>query len=93
MPAENPVRRTKTARELAAQLGVSERTIRNVVAEPRHEFEARARARRDRAVKLRTQGLKYKEIAEEMEISVGAVGRLLHDARKLRGGRTAGQIA
>ena len=93
MPAENPVRRTKTARELAAQLGVSERTIRNVVAEPRHEFEARARTRRDQAVKLRTQGLKYKEIAEEMGISVGAVGRLLHDARKLQEGRTAAQIA
>ncbi|AUM20133.1 replication protein RepB (plasmid) [Rhodococcus ruber] len=93
MPAENPVRRTKTARELAAQLGVSERTIRNVVAEPRHEFEARARARRDHAVKLRTEGLKYKEIAEEMGISVGAVGRLLHDARKLQGRRTAAQIA
>ena len=34
-------------------------------------------------MELRQQGLKYKEIAEEMGISTGAVGRLLHDARKL----------
>ncbi|MFZ2172512.1 MAG: sigma factor-like helix-turn-helix DNA-binding protein [Rhodococcus sp. (in: high G+C Gram-positive bacteria)] len=81
MPAENPVRRAKTAKEMAARLGVSERTIRNVVAEPRAEFEARAEARRRRAVELREQGLKYREIAEEMGISTGAVGKLLHDAR------------
>jgi DNA-binding CsgD family transcriptional regulator len=82
MPAENPVRRSKTAKELAARLGVSERTIRNVVAEPRAEFEARAKARRQRAVELREQGLKYREIAEEMGCSVGTVGTLLHHARK-----------
>ena len=83
MPAENPIRRTRTAKEMAAQLGVSERTIRNVVAEPRDEYEGRARARRNRVVLLRKQGMKYKDIAEEMGISTGAVGRILHDARKL----------
>jgi DNA-directed RNA polymerase specialized sigma24 family protein len=82
MPAENPVRRSKTAKEMAARLGVSERTIRNVVAEPREEFEARAQARRQRAVELREQGLKYREIAEELSCSVGTVGTLLHHARK-----------
>ncbi|RYH22504.1 MAG: replication protein RepB, partial [Alcaligenaceae bacterium] len=43
----------------------------------------RAKARRDRAVELRAQGLKYRQIAEMMGISTGTVGRLLHDARKL----------
>lgn len=82
MPAENPIRRTKTAKEMAARLGVSERTIRNVVAEPRAEFLARTAVNRRRAVELREQGLKYREIAVEMGISMGAVGKLLHDARK-----------
>ncbi len=82
MAAENPVRRTKTARELAERLGVSVRTIRKIAAEPREEFEARARQRREHAAKLRASGLKYKEIAEEMGISTGAVGALLHEARK-----------
>ncbi len=82
MPAENQTRRTKTAKEMAERLGVSERTIRNIVAESRDSYQARAAERRDMAVKLREQGMKYREIAEEMEISTGAVGRLLHDAKK-----------
>lgn len=82
MPAENQTRRTKTAKELAERMGVSERTIRNIVAEPWDDYLARAAERRDTAVKLREQGMKYREIAEEMEISTGAVGRLLHDAKK-----------
>lgn len=82
MAAENPVRRTKTARELAERLGVSVRTIRKIAAEPREEFEDRARQRRERAAELRASGLKYKEIAAEMGISTGAVGALLHEARK-----------
>lgn len=82
MAAENPVRRTKTAREMAERLGVSVRTVRKIVAEPRDEFENRARERREKAAELRASGLKYKEIAEEMKISTGAVGALLHDARK-----------
>lgn len=83
MVAENPIRRTKTAKEMAARLGVSERTIRNVVAEPRAEFRARTAANRCRAVELREQGLKYREIAVEMDVTTGTVGKLLHDARKL----------
>lgn len=82
MSAETPARRKVTAREAAEQLGVSTRTIRRLVAEPRAEFEARAQARRARAVELREQGLLYKEIAEEMDTTTGIVGRLLRDARK-----------
>lgn len=76
-------RRSITARELAEKLGSSERTARRLIAEPRDEFLERAKVRRDRVVALRKQGMKYKEIAEEMGISTGAVGRILHDARKL----------
>ena len=82
MPAENQTRRTKTAKEMTERLGVSERTIRNIVAELWDDYLARAAERRDTAVKLREQVMKYREIAEAMEISTGAVGRLLHDPKK-----------
>lgn len=82
MGAETPARRKRTAREVAASLGASERTVRRIIAEPRDEFEARARQRRARAVELRQQGKKYREIAEEMDCSIGSVSRMLHDARK-----------
>ncbi|NKR90466.1 helix-turn-helix domain-containing protein [Rhodococcus hoagii] len=81
--ARAPQRRSITARELAERLGSSERTARRLIAEPRDEFLERAKVRRDRVVALRRQGMKYKDIAEEMGISTGAVGRILHDARKL----------
>lgn len=83
MSAQNPGRRKVTAREAAERFGVSIRTIKRVMAEPREEVTARAAARRAQAVELRTAGLSYKAIAEAMECSTGAVGRLLHDARKL----------
>ena len=71
-----------TAREGAAQLGVSARTVRRLVAEPRDEFEARARQRRVRAAQLRNAGRTYKQIADDLDISIGAVGGLLSIARR-----------
>lgn len=85
MGAERPIRRKRTARDLAEQLGASPRTIQRIVAEPRDQFLARAEENRRRAVELRERGLKYREIAEEMGIQVGSVGKLLHDARKRTG--------
>lgn len=82
MTAHTPGRRKLTAREAAERFGVCPRTIRRIVAEPRDEFEARAASRRKQAAELRAQGLKYREIAEQMGISVGAVGALLNIARK-----------
>ena len=82
MAAEHPVRRNRTARELADQFGASTRTIVRLMAEPRDEFEARARQRREHAAQMRREGKTYKEIAEDMGISTGAVGALLHIARK-----------
>ncbi len=80
--AERPVRRKQTARELAEKFGASTRTIQRLVAEPRDDYEARARERRNRAAELRKRGLQYREIAETMGCSIGTVGRLLYDARK-----------
>ncbi|MGI4896142.1 MAG: sigma factor-like helix-turn-helix DNA-binding protein [Janthinobacterium lividum] len=72
-----------TARQAAAHFGVSTSTVKRLVAEPREDFLARARVRRDRAVELRAQGLKHREIAAEMGVAIGTVGRLLHEAKKL----------
>lgn len=83
MSAQAKKRRAITARELADRLGSSERTARRLVAEPRADFLDRAKTRRSKAIELRSQGMKYREIAAEMQVSVGTVGRLLHDARKL----------
>lgn len=81
MAARNPVRRTKTARELAEQYGASTRTIQRLIAEPREEYEARTRAKEQRAQELRAAGLKYRQIAEEMGISIGSVSVLLRPRR------------
>ncbi|WP_324188466.1 replication protein RepB [Nocardia higoensis] len=80
--AETTARRSMSAREGAAKLGVSPRTIRRLVAEPRDDFETRARERRERAAELRAGGATYKQIADELGCSVGAVGGLLHIARR-----------
>lgn len=82
MSAHTPGRRKLTAREAAERFGVSSRTIRRIVAEPREEFEARAAERRQRVLELRAQGLKLREIADEVGMTVGGVGTILHHARK-----------
>jgi DNA-directed RNA polymerase specialized sigma24 family protein len=76
------MRRTQTAQELADKFGVSKSTIKRLVAEDRDDYLARAAERRKQAVELRKQGLKYPQIAEEMGISTGSVGTLIHHARK-----------
>lgn len=80
MTAKNPVRRKKTAKEMAAKYGVSERHVRRLAAEPRSEFEARSltATKGERARELHAAGAKYKEIAAELGISIGSVSRLVH---------------
>ena len=82
MSAQQPGLRKMNAREAAEKYGVSPRTVRQLVAEPRQDFLNRASARRAQAVRLRTSGASYVEIAEAMGCSTGTVGRLLHDARR-----------
>ncbi|PRY06102.1 sigma factor-like helix-turn-helix DNA-binding protein [Kineococcus rhizosphaerae] len=81
MSAEKAGRRKVTAKEAAAKFGVSERTIRRIIAEPRDEFLARAAERRAKVLALRAEGLTYREIGEEIGTTTGAVGRLLRDAK------------
>lgn len=78
-------RRPRTARELAAEHGVSPRTIQRAVSESREDFEARAALRRGRAAQLRAGGATYREIAEALDCSTGTVGRLLHEHRERAG--------
>lgn len=87
MGKREPVRqrRTRTARELAEEHGVSPRFIRRTVAESREDFEGRAAARRERAAALRAGGATYKAIADDLGCSTGTVGRLLHEHREREG--------
>ena len=80
MTALRPGRRTATARELAQRLGVSERTIRRYVAEPRDQLEARTSLRHKRIRELRSQGLSYRAIAAELDVSIGTVHYALNKA-------------
>lgn len=82
MGAETPARRSKSARELAEQFGVHPTTIRRMVAEPRADYLARAKANRERVIELRAQGLKHREIAAELGIPIGTVGFVLHQVKK-----------
>lgn len=82
MGAETPGRRKRTAKEAAALLGVHERTVRKLVAEPWDEYIARTAERRKKVVELRKQGLKYRQIADKLDISTGSVGSLIHLARR-----------
>jgi transposase len=74
-------KRKKTARESAEKFGVTERTIRNWLAQPRAEFLAEATRRRKQALALKEQGLTRRQVAEEMEISFEAAKALLKRAR------------
>lgn len=80
MTALKPGRRKGTARELATRLGVSERTIRRYVAEPREDFDARTAIRHARIRELREEGKSYRAIAAEVGVSVGTVHYALNKA-------------
>ena len=81
MTAENPTRRTKTAREVAQSVGCSPRTVQRAVAETRDEFIKRSRARQDLALGLKNAGLKYREIADRLGCSEKAAQNLVQRAR------------
>lgn len=80
MTATRPGRRKGTARELAQRLGVSERTIRRYVAEPRDEYDSRVAQRHGRIHELRNEGLTMRAIAAELNVSVGTVHYALNKA-------------
>lgn len=80
MTATTPVRRKKTAKALAEQFGVSERTIRRHLAEPRGEYEARANERRQLIADKRAQGMTMRAIAAELGVSLGLVATYAKEA-------------
>ncbi|PFG33786.1 sigma factor-like helix-turn-helix DNA-binding protein [Sanguibacter antarcticus] len=82
MAAEHPIRRTLTARETAQRMGISPRTVRNIIAEPRPQYEARAAQRRELIITLRRTGLTYQQIATQVGMTKGGVATTLHHARK-----------
>lgn len=85
MTAVKPIKRNRTAKEVAARLGVSERTVRRYIAQPREEFLAEARARQDKALELRESGLKWREVGEAMGgVSPATVFELAAKAKKRR---------
>lgn len=81
MVARKPMKRPRTAREAAEALNISERTIRKYMAQPRAEYLADADRRRKQALALKEQGLKYREIAEIMNISFDGAEALVKRAR------------
>lgn len=81
MAALKTGRRNGSARELAQRLGVSERTIRNYVAEPREQYEERVSERHERIRELRRDGKSMRAIAAELGVSVGTVHYALNKER------------
>lgn len=70
-------RRNKTAREAAQKFGVSVRTIKRVISEPRNWYESRAAERRAQAYRLRHLGHSWAEVGAAMDgISADAARRL-----------------
>ena len=83
MGAESPERRKLTAKQMAARFGVSDRTVRRIMAEPRSVYLSRAQERREQAVELRAEGLTQQQVATRMGVSQQTVSRLLSEAKKL----------
>lgn len=71
-------RRNQTAAELGKRFQRSPRTIRRIIAEPREEYLERAATRHERIRELREQGMTYREIAAEVDCTVGTVHYALH---------------
>lgn len=81
MSALKPGRRPVPARVLAERVGVSERTIKRYIAEPRAEYDARTAARHERIRELRAEGKSMRAIATELGVSVGTVHYALSKTR------------
>lgn len=87
MSARPPLRLAKrapglTAKEAAARVGRSPRTIRRWTSIPREEFLAQANEKRARVQELRAKGLSIRAIATELDCSVGIVHRYVKEAEE-----------
>ena len=90
MTAYTPERRKISARALAELHGVSPRTVRRAIAEPRADYLARAQARRLEIIDLRAQGKTWADVATHFGISVAAAKQAGFDARKALAAETSG---
>ncbi len=85
MAAETPKRRAITAKAAADLIGCSPRTVQRIQAEPRTQYDARVKERRELVLSLKEdQGMTYRQIADALNLSVSNVGYILHTARKAR---------
>lgn len=83
MVAENPVRCKRTARELAKQLGISQSTVKGLMAEPQADYLARANTKRQQVAELHATGLSVRAITERLDISKGNFGRYIRESKKI----------
>lgn len=70
-------RNGRTAREMAAKVGISVRTAQRWTSQPRDEYLAAAAQRREKIRALRANGLSMRAIAAEVGCGVGTVHRAL----------------
>lgn len=82
MSARVQRQRKLTAKETAQKLGLTERTIRNYIAESRSDYEDRAAARRAQAFKLRNLGQSWADVAAAMQVTPEAARRLAYTHKK-----------
>lgn len=82
MTALHQERRKFTAKQMAEHFGVSERTIRRLMAEPRGSYEAQAQAHREQIIALKRQGMKQRDIASTLGVTPGLVSIRLREARE-----------
>lgn len=82
MSARVQRQRNLTAKETAQKLGLTERTIRNYIAEHRSDYEERAAARRAQAFNLRNLGQSWAEVATAMQVTSEAARRLAYSYKK-----------
>lgn len=81
MTARTPQLRKKTAKEVAAKLGVSERTVRRYVAAPRDWWKQQRHELREKAATLRDTGMTWKQVGEALGVTEGAARALGKRAR------------
>lgn len=77
MAALAPIKRNITAEAMAKKLKVSARRVRQLIAQPRKDYESEAEKRRKTAYILHHEnGLKWREVAEKMNATEDAVKAL-----------------
>ena len=77
MAALEQTKRKKPAKYFAEKMGVSVRTVKRYIAQPRKDYESEAESRRKTAYNLHFKnGLKWREVAEKMNTTENAVKAL-----------------